>query len=78
MIEERCNEEPETAEHRELILLLLREGLAGVRILPLIGTETSNQKESNGDNDVGRYHVSPHLKKRMMKMGSLLKLSKNY
>ena len=61
MLHQGPDAEPETVEQGELVLDDVAVGIAGVRIVPLVRTEPSEDKQGETDDQVGDQHVDPDV-----------------
>lgn len=61
LAKQRASDEPEGVAHTELVLHHVAFGVAGVRVVPLVGGEPGHHEHSEGDEDVGGEHVQPDL-----------------
>ena len=60
--EEGTGDEPETVGHGELILHYVRFCEARMRVVPLVGRETSHDEQSEADQQVGCQDVDPYFR----------------
>lgn len=61
MVHERGQRKPYTIYHRKLILQYGRIRITGIRRVPLIRTEASNNKQHKGHNNERADHIDPEL-----------------
>jgi len=61
LLHEGADAEPETVDERELVLDDVAVGVARVRVVPLVRTESGQHEQRQTHHHVRRQHVDPHL-----------------